>query len=421
MSNSPAPARTLLGLAPESFAVAVLLTGLVALGPLSTDMYLPSLPAMKADLATDVAAVQATLSVFLLGLAVSNLFYGPLSDRFGRRPVLLGGVFLYVAAGAACAFAPSIGFLVAARALQGVGAASGMVLGRAVVRDIHGRERAAQVLAYMGTAMGAAPMIAPVAGGYLAAAFGWRANFVALTAFGAAILLALWAGLEETNRWRDPNAVSPGRIALNYGALLSRREYVGYVCAVGFVYSGLFSFISASSFVLVEFVGIPAEWFGYCFGTVVLGYMLGTFVAGRVTGRLGIPAMVLAGTLICAAAGALMTVFALAGWVHVAAIVGPMFLYMVGTGWVMPNATAGAIGPFPEKAGAAAALLGFLEMTLAAGVGAAVGRLHDGTQWPMALAILASGVAALALCVLLVRGPGRPSIGAERRERLNSV
>ena len=402
MSQQSASSRTLLGLPPDSFPVAVLLTGLVAFGPLSTDMYLPSLPAMKADLATDVASVQATLSVFLLGMAVSHLLYGPLSDRFGRRPVLMGGVFVYAAAGVACVFAPSIGFLVVARGMQAVGAASGMVLGRAVVRDIHGRERAAQVLAYMGTAMGAAPMIAPVFGGYLASAFGWRSIFVVLMAFGMVILFAIWAGLGETNRWRDPTAMAPRRIARNYWALLSRRDYVGYVGTIACVYSGLFSFISASSFVLVEFVGIPAEWFGYCFGTVVLGYMLGTFVSGRITRHLGIPVMVLAGTAICAVAGLILTAFAWLGWVHVTAIVAPMFLYMIGVGWVMPNATAGAIGPFPEKAGAAAALLGFLEMTSAAGVGAIVGQMHDGTQLPMTYAILVSGAAGLLLFLLLV-------------------
>jgi DHA1 family bicyclomycin/chloramphenicol resistance-like MFS transporter len=397
---------------PESLAVSVLLTGLVAFGPMSTDMYLASLPALTQALHTDVAAAQATLSAFLVGFALSHLAYGPLSDRFGRRPVLLAGVALYVGASVACALAQTIDGLIAARFVQALGAGSGPVLARAVVRDVHGRERAATVLAYMGTAMGIAPIVAPILGGYLTAAFGWRANFVALTGFGAALLAAVWTGLEETNRRRDAHAIRPGRIAANYLGLLRRVDYLSYVGVATCIYGGLFAFISGSSFVLIDWLGVSAEHFGYAFATVVLGYVTGTFLAGRFSRRLGSDRMIRIGTAVCALAGAALVALALLGAAAVWAIVGPMFVYMVGTGVVLPNAAAGAVGPFPEKAGAASALLGFLQMTVSSGVGLAVGFLHDGTPMPMVWAILACAAAGLALFFWAHRAPAR-RMGAE--------
>src|SRR6266446_10357734 len=194
---------------PNGLVVTALLTALVALGPMSTDLYLPSLPGLLRHFDADIAEVQLTLSVFLVGLAVGQLVYGPLSDRFGRRPVLLAGLILYVVASAICALAPGVPTLIAARLLQATGACAGPVVCRAVVRDVHGREGAARILSYMGAAMALAPTLGPILGGFLELWFGWRAAFAVMTLYGAAGLVIVALALPETNLAPDLHAARP--------------------------------------------------------------------------------------------------------------------------------------------------------------------------------------------------------------------
>ena len=375
-------------------AIVVLLTALVALGPISTDLYLPSLPAIRAAFGADEGLTQLTLSVFMAGFAVSQLAYGPLSDRFGRRPVLLGGLGLYIAASLACFLAPTIEVLIAARAMQAMGACAGPVLGRAMVRDLVGPERAAVLLSYIGMAMALAPAVGPLLGGYLQVAFGWRAAFAALMAVAALLVLTAALGLPETNRYRNPRAMQPRVLVATYRELMADPVYRGYVATIALTFAGLFSFISGAAFVLIEAVGLSPDAFGLSFATIVLGYILGNFVSSRATRRHGHDRMIAAG-LACVLAGGLpMAALAFAGVQTAGAVVAPMAVFMVGAGLILPNALAGAVGPYPTKAGSASALLGFTQMAGAALLGALVGHLHDGTARPMALAIAVSGVAA---------------------------
>ncbi len=390
-------------LRPASLPFAILLIALISFGPLSTDMYLPSLPTLIGVFGTDVAMVQLTLSAFLVGFALAQLAIGPTSDRFGRRPVLIAGISLYLAATVVCLVATSVEMLIAARVFQAVGACAGAVLARAVVRDVYGRQRAAKVLAYMGTAMALAPLVAPVIGGYLLIWFGWRSVFAVLAAFGATLLVLVATQLVETNRWKDPAAIDPGRMVRNYLTLAGSRAYVGYVLANAFVFGGLFAFISGSSFVLIGSLKVPVEMFGLFFAIVVAGYMAGTVIAGRLTLRLGIERMVLIGCIVSLAAGAVLAGLPWAGVTGVASIIAPMFVYLVGVGIVMPNAMAGAIGPFPRMAGAASALLGFLQMGMAALAGFLVGHFDDGTQVPMTATIAVMGLCAFTAFVTLAR------------------
>ena len=388
---------------PESLRMSVLLTMLVALGPISTDLYLPTLPALVRVFDTSVATTQLTLSVFMTGFALSQLVYGPLSDRFGRRPVLLGGVALYVVGSLLCLIAPSIGLLIVARLIQAVGACCGPVLGRAVVRDVHGRERAAKVLAYMAMAMALAPAVGPMIGGALTVWSGWRACFAVLAGLGTLLLGAVWWGLPETNHLRDPDAIRPRRLLAHYLHLFGDRVFMGYVATVAFTFSGLFSFISGSSFVLIDGMGVSQPVFGLCFGVVVVGYMVGSLIAARATMRLGGDRMIGLGGLVGVLGGGAGFALAWGGVAEPAAVVGPMALVMAGAGMVLPNAFAGAIGPYPGMAGLASSLLGFSQMALAAGAGAVVGHLHDGTSVPMTAAICLSTVAGWLAHRLLIR------------------
>jgi MFS transporter, DHA1 family, multidrug resistance protein len=380
--------------ASDSAAVRVLLTFLVAFGALSTDLYLPALPALVAVFDTTVARMQLTLSVFMAGFAVAQLVYGPLSDRFGRRWTLIGGSLLYTAASLSCTLADSAEVLIAARFFQALGACCGPVVARAVVRDVFDRERTATVFAYMGMAMGLAPVLAPVIGGLLLETAGWRSMFLVQALLGVIAAGATAALLGETNLHRDEGALRPGRLIVNYATLLGNRVFVGHALVASFTFTGLFAFISASSFVLIDTLKLPPTVYGVCFASVAGGMMAGSFAAGRLSRRLGIDRMLRIGNACCLAAGTVGLGLAVAGVLNVASVLAPMIVFMIGQGMTMPNAMAGAVGPFPRMAGLASALMGFLQMVIASGAGAVVGHFTQGDALPMMTAVFLAAVGA---------------------------
>jgi len=372
-----------------------LLTAVVGLGALSIDMFLPSLPAIAAAFAAPPATVQLTVTLFLMAFAASQLIYGPLSDRFGRRWVLIGGLGLYTVAGLACALAPTISVLIGARILQALGGGAGPVVARAVVRDLYERERAARMFSYMSMVQSLNPMLAPVVGGYVHEAFGWRAIFFVLAVFGACFVALMAAGVRETNVRRDPTALQPGQMGRNLGELLGDRSYLAYVLVNALMFGGQFAFISGSPFVLIGVLGVSPGVFGLCFGAVSLGIMTGTFLSGRFGATLGLDRTILCGTVLGGTAGLILATLAWSGILTVAAVIGPMYVFAIGLGLTLPNGMAGAIGPFPRMAGLAAAVAGFLQMTVSALYSVAVGGFYDGTARPMTTAIALAGFAAL--------------------------
>ena len=377
-----------------SFGLAALLTTLVALGPLSTDLYLPALPTLARAFASDAARVQLTLSVFLAGFACGQIFYGPLSDRFGRRPVILGGLALFCAGSIGCVFATSIEMLVVARFVQALGACAGPVIGRAVVRDLWGASESPRIIAYMGGAMAIAPLLGPTLGGFLTVLFGWQSNFVLLLLIGALQLVAVACMLNESNVHRDPAANNPRQMVANFARLLADRRYLGCLLSFSFSYSALFAFISASSFVLADRHGLTPQVYGLCFGVVVAGYLLGSLASGRLVRRLGSDYLLVRGAWLGAIAGVTMAALEFSGVRSIAAIIGPMFFCTVATGLVMPNAIARALAPYPTMAGSASALMGFIQMNIAALVGIAVGHALSGGGAALALAVAVCTVAA---------------------------
>ena len=375
----------------------MLLTAIVGVGALSIDMFLPSLPTIAAVFETGAATAQLTVTLFLAGLAASQLVWGPLSDRLGRRRVLLAGLALYTVAGAACAFVPGIVALIAARVVQALGAGSGPVIARAVVRDLYEPARAARVLAAMGTAQALTPILAPVIGGWVHTLAGWHAVFLVQGAFGAAFVVTAARVVPETNVYAG--AAAPVALWRRLATLLGHPRYVAYVSVAALMFGGQFAFITGSSFALIGLLGVSPSTYGLCFAAVASGLMAGNFVSVKIGARFGIEAMIRVGTTIGAAAGCVMAALAWAGVATVASVVAPMFGFAFGLGFVLPNAVAGAIGPFPRMAGLASAVLGFVQLTGSALYAIAVAQFHDGTLRPMAIAVATAGILALTVFV----------------------
>jgi MFS transporter, DHA1 family, multidrug resistance protein len=387
-------------LKPDTLAMTVCLALLTALGPLSTDMYLPSLPAIARDLQATTGQTQATLSIFLLGFAAGQFVYGPVSDKVGRKPMMLSGLALFVAASLACMLAPSVEVLTAARFVQAFGASGPIVLGRAVVRDLYEGARAGRELSRMGTVMGLVPAIAPIGGGLLQDWAGWRSTFAVIVLLGLALGGTVVALLPETLRSRAAAPLSFAAILRGFGSLLRHPAYRVYVALCSLAYGGLFAFISGSSFVLQGVYGLEELPYAFSFAFTVLGFIAGTLVAQRIVARRGLDGTIGLGVAAMALGGATMLLLVLSGVPSSLAITAPMALYTAGVGLTMPQTVAAAMLAFGERAGAASSLLGICQMTFAALAGAGVGQALGGSALPLPFVIAAIGVIALLLfCV----------------------
>lgn len=388
--------------ASDSAVFTALLSALLAITPLSIDISLPALPSVARAFGGDAGRAHLVVAVFLVGFAAGQLVYGPASDRFGRRPVLLGGLGLYLAASLVCVGAPSLAWLVAGRLVQGLGACAGPVIARAVVRDVHEPVRGARVLSLAAMGMSVAPIVATVTGGLVVLGWEWRGVFVVLAGFGALLLLAAATLLPETNTGRGRKPLSLAGLAQDYAGLASDRGFVGYVLTLAGGSVGLFAWISGSPFVLMTLLGLPPHLYGLVFATANLGQFAGALLSARLVMRLGIERTVAVGLVFYLAGGLTLAALLLAGVWHAAAVVAPMAVFQFGNGMVMPNTVAGAVAPFPRAAGAAAALAGFVQMVAGALSGMALGRLHDGSARPMTVLVVGSAVSAALAFRLLV-------------------
>jgi DHA1 family bicyclomycin/chloramphenicol resistance-like MFS transporter len=369
-----------------------LIAGCLMLQPLSTDLYLASLPHLATDFGVTPATVQQTLSLFVIGFGVAQLVSGPLSDRFGRRPVLLSGLGVYIAASLACALAPSLNLLIIARFVQAIGCCTAAVVARALIRDAFTPTEGAKVMAKASSLLSLAPIIGPVLGGYLQVWFGWRAAFFFHTFFCIALAVAAWRLLKETNLHRNPDAVRPRNLIAGYRRIASADFFWAYTLPGALSYAAIFTFISGSSFVLINVLGVPTDIYGYCFAFGVSGYLIGTLVCRRLLSSIGLVRTLTVGTALSLFSGLLFAALVLAGIEHWTVVVGCLFLTMGAHGINFPCAQTGAVAPFPREAGAAAGLLGFCTMCAALMTGTWVGMSHDGTLMPLALTSASIGV-----------------------------
>lgn len=380
----------------------VTLVAATALGPLAMQIFLPSLPLIQSDLGVSAATAQLVLSLSMVAISFSLLVYGPLSDRFGRRPLLILGLILFLIGSLVGALAPNITTLVVGRTIQAVGGAAGLVLTRTIIRDIYGRERAASMIAYVTTAMVIAPMLAPAIGGVINDHFGWRANFTFVGLVGILVTVLVIARLPETHAERASFAGLRNMIAV-FAQLLGNREFRAFTLQSSFAIATFFSFAAAAPYVVIVVMGRPASMYGVFFIVISFSFMVGNFIAGRISERVGVERMVLLGSGL-AVSGTLLSLVCLLtfGWVPWS-LFGPIVLLGLGNGMSMPNAIAGAISVDPRVAGTASGLAGFLQMIIAALFAQLAGMWQNGTPYPMIGFMIAAATLSLTTFALSSR------------------
>jgi MFS transporter, DHA1 family, multidrug resistance protein len=384
-------------LRPNTFALTLLLAALTGIGPMSTDMYVPSLPAIGRALHAPIEQVQLTISSYLIGFAVGQIIYGPVSDRFGRKPVMLAALVLYGLGSVICATTGSIDALIAARAVQALGGAGAIVLARAVVRDLYSGVRAGRELSLMGSIQAFAPIAAPVIGGILQTAFGWRASFILL------VLVALVAGtlvawlLPETVKTRVEGPFSLAAMGGLYSSVLKHRGFPAHLAMMATTFVGLYAWVSGASIVIQGKYGLSALAFGFTYAFGSMGYLIGTTIAARIVMRLGLNRMIGLGTAIMMAGGLTMAVVTALGLANVVWLVSGMTIYLAGMGFAMPQTIASALTPFSDRAGTASSLLGFSQQSSAAIAAGLIGLYLGRSAWPVAGTIAVMGCLAFSI------------------------
>ncbi len=391
--------------APGKVPSLAILVAISTLAPVSMNVFLPSLGGMVDAFNTTSSRVQLTMSLYFAAVAIAQIFVGPLSDRYGRRPVVIGGLVIYVIGSGLCLVAESIEALILARLVQAAGGSAGIALARAIVRDLHGREQSASVIGYVTMGMTVGPMVAPVLGGLLDETYGWRGGFYLMFILGVIVLVAAWINLHETNHERAANGGIKG-LWRNYKALAGQPLYWTFALTAMFTSAIYFSYLGGAPYIASEKLGMNPATMGLYFTYVAIGYIIGNGISGRFAARIGVLPMILAGSTL----PTLAVLMLLADmWLNLSeayalALFGPMFLVGLGNGICLPSALSGAVSVRPDLAGAASGLSGSIQIGFGAIASALVAWLLSEEMWmaeiwPMAVVMgvcmLATWVSAL--------------------------
>jgi DHA1 family bicyclomycin/chloramphenicol resistance-like MFS transporter len=388
----------------------VLLGALTAFDPLSIDMYLPAFSDIQAEFLTSIDKVELSMSAFFIGMAVGQLFYGPLSDRFGRKKPLLAGMFLYLIATIGCAFAPNIETFIVLRVLQALGGCAGMVITRAVIRDLFESKKVADFLSSMALIMGLAPILAPSIGGFVNHLLGWRAIFGLLAVSNVVCLVCIYLFLPETIKQRSSN-LSIKSMLTSYGQLFRERSFIGYLIPDTAIRAGMFAYIAGSPFVFIELYNIPKEHYGWIFGMNALGLMAASQINRRLLKHFDSD-IILRWSVRVAAVAATVVFLSPQISSQVSMLLIPIFLFLATLNFVGPNALAGALASQGHRAGTASALYGCMQWSLASASSFMVSYFHNGTATPMTGTILACGLISLIAYQIL-----RPQVGDRNQLR----
>ena len=392
---------------------AVVVTTLVLLlgiQPVTTDLYLPALPLLAGELRTSVAAAQSTLSALIICFGIAQLACGPLADRFGRRPVLLVGLALYTLASLWAALAPSIEWLIAARAAQGAAMAAAVTCGRSIVRDLYAPIQGARVMSRALGGLGAIAFVSPLLGGAIVQGSNWHAALMVLAGFGAAALGFIALRFVETVPQRNHDATRITPLLRNWRLIVHDPTFRAFTMLLSMTYAGVYLLLAASSFVYIEVLGLSRFVCGAILASNSLFYVAGTVLCRRLLSRRGLRAAVAVGGALSLAGGLITALLSLVGAHEFGAwsLIVPCWLYMLGHGIHQPCGQAGAVGPFPDKAGTAASLSGFFMMAVAFGVGLWLGRGLNATVYPLTLGLGLFGTCVAAIAWTAVQRHGEP-------------
>jgi len=390
--------------------IIVLLSMLMGIQPVATDLYLPALPAIKAEFEAELSQVQLTLSALLLAFGTSQLVWGPLSDRFGRRPILLWGLATFTLAGLGCVMASSMHALIVWRALQGAAMGAVVMCARAIVRDLYTPETGARVMSKAFTGLGMLACASAPLGGLLTDLWSWHAALGLVMGFGAITLALVMLTFKETVHRKNLHALHVKVLAKTWWDIVRHPTFVAFTCVSIASYGGLFTFLASSSFVFIGLVGLARWQYGLLLFSMAFTYILGTLLCRRLLIRFGVPRTVAIGGGFSLVGGCWMALNAWLGWQSVVGLMGPFYLFILAHGIHQPCGQSGAVGPFPKAAGAASALGGFLMMVAAFATGLWLGAVKDGSAMPMAQSIAFWSVLTALSAWLLVLRRGGPHV-----------
>lgn len=389
--------------------IVLLLAMLLGIQPVTTDLYLPALPALTEGFAATLPQAQLTLSALLLAFGLSQLMWGPLSDRFGRRPILLWGLAAYTLASFASALAPSMQQLITWRTVQGIAMGAVVVCARAIVRDLYKPQDGARIMSKGLSGLGLLACICAPLGGLLTELANWRVALMALPVFGSLVLGLTVLRFQETLSQKNPHALRAGTLLRTWRDILSNPAFLAFSVLSAASYGGLFTFLASSSFVFINVLGLSKGQYGLMMFFMSMSYITGTFICRRLLLRFGLTRAVAVGAAFSLAGGTLLGVLAWAQVHTVWAIMVPMALFMMGHGVHQPCGQSGAVGPFPQSAGAASALNGFSMMLVAFVIGSWLGTRMDGTVNPLANGVWLCSAVLAACAWTLVLQYGEPA------------
>lgn len=380
--------------------ILAVLSALMGFASISTDFYLPAMPAMAEALGATAGSVEYTISSFLIGFSLGQLFWGAVSDKYGRRIPVAIGLVLFVIGSAGCAMSQNIETIILWRIVQAFGACAGVVLSRAMVRDLYQGARAAQMLSTLIAVMAIAPLLGPILGGQIDAFAGWRAIFWTLVVLGIATLAALFT-LPETLGPERRNPAPLSGAFRRYGRLLRHKRILGYAGSGAFFYSGMYAYIAGTPFAFITYHDVPAQYYGLLFGAGIVGIVTANLLNTRLVHRYGMDRMLTTGTVIGMIAGLAVAVAAYMDWGGLWGLFIPLLVFISMTGFIVANSIAGALSDFPEQAGTVSALVGAIQYGSGIAGSGLVGAFADGTPWPMGWVIGLMGIGSV-LCAGLV-------------------
>ncbi len=381
----------------------VLITCLAALPRITASIYTPSMPSLVDFFSTDMKHVKLSFTIYIAGLAIGQLIYGPLSDHFGRRPVLLSGLGIFTISCLLSALSPTIEWLIVARFFQATAAAAGGVIGRAIVRDLFGPDRTARALAYIAMATTLSPALGPIIGGNFEIIWGWKSTFIFMSVIGAVLLVATNQRFAETRPEREPTPWRIGDILKGFASLLRSRLFMSYAVISSSTLSIGLVFYASAPFIFIDILGISPSLYGYLIIVNVVSYILGSFMTTRLSHNINGDRLIMLGTILTAIGTGLMAAFAYADYLNIYVILGPIGLLSFAAGISMPNSMAGALNRYPQIAGTSSALSGFINMAMASAATFLLSYFEISSARPMATAMLIMAITAICANILLFR------------------